>query len=343
MKKILLGLIIISGIFFSTSCSNDFDLIADWKDIPVVYALLASSDTAHYVRVEKAFLDPNTSALELAQNVDSIYYPGATVKLVDVVNNTEYPFIRVDGNLEGYQREEGVFTDSPNWLYKLKTDGVDTIQPDRRYELIVRRDETSEPVTATITTVSNVEITNPGEPSNLVSFYTVVSSTNPLPTPLPYKFKWRYNNDNTVIFDASLTFHYTEESGGSVADKSFTMKLKRGEEANLGTTRAEVSISTEDFYRFVASNIQPDNSSIRHFVALEFEVIGGNQSFSDYLSVNQANTGLTSSQLIPNFTNLSEGYGLFASIHKVTQMNFMNLTSRDSLRSGQYTGNLNFQ
>ncbi|MCC7244082.1 MAG: hypothetical protein IT269_00265, partial [Saprospiraceae bacterium] len=44
------------------SCSNDFDVAAPWKEIPVVYGLLSPQDTAHYIRIEKAFLDASEGA-----------------------------------------------------------------------------------------------------------------------------------------------------------------------------------------------------------------------------------------------------------------------------------------
>ncbi|MBK8555265.1 MAG: hypothetical protein IPL65_05590 [Lewinellaceae bacterium] len=67
------------GLLLST-CSNDFEITAPWKSYPVVYAFLSAQDTAHYVRIEKAFLSPDKSALAVAQIADSLYYP------VDAIN-----------------------------------------------------------------------------------------------------------------------------------------------------------------------------------------------------------------------------------------------------------------
>ena len=93
MKNIL-------GIFFS-ACSNDLDLFEEKKDIPIVYGLLSSTDTAHYIRVEKAFADPNGSALDVAQIPDSLYYMDAVVSLRNVQAGEEYILTMVDGNVEG--------------------------------------------------------------------------------------------------------------------------------------------------------------------------------------------------------------------------------------------------
>ena len=51
---------------FLLSCKEDFDIAAEKKDIPVVYGLLSRQDTAHYIKVERAFLVPGRSAFEIA-------------------------------------------------------------------------------------------------------------------------------------------------------------------------------------------------------------------------------------------------------------------------------------
>ena len=60
--------------FAMVSCDNELDTIEEYKDIPVVYGFISLSDTAQYIRIERAFVDPNQSALDLAQNPDSLYY-----------------------------------------------------------------------------------------------------------------------------------------------------------------------------------------------------------------------------------------------------------------------------
>ena len=79
MKKLVFAAFALVSFF---ACSNEFTLTEKWKDIPVVYGFLDQKDTAHYVRVEKAFLDPLTSALTIAKNFpDSLYYKDAAVYL----------------------------------------------------------------------------------------------------------------------------------------------------------------------------------------------------------------------------------------------------------------------
>ena len=58
-------------LFFS-ACTTDFQLEGEWKDIPVVYGFISVTDTAHYVRVEKAFLEPGGDANQIAPEADAI-------------------------------------------------------------------------------------------------------------------------------------------------------------------------------------------------------------------------------------------------------------------------------
>lgn len=335
-KKIYNSLFIIV-LFALSSCSNDFDLIADWEDIPVVYGFISIADTAHYIRLEKAFLDPEISPLKLAQIPDSIYYPDAKVKLVKTADNREYIFTKVDGNLEGYQRESGIFVDAPNWLYKLKTEGLDTLSPDTEYQLIINRSEDTEPITATTELITEINISIPPELSSL-SFTNINNGT-----PLNPKVRWSYNKENTAVFNVNLTFFYEETIDGITQNKSFIWPLAKNLRANGTLPLETVEIDSKGFFLTVASNIEEKLTATRKFLYLELEVLAGGPAFRDYLDFNQANIGLTSSQVIPNFTNMSLGYGMFTSVFTVSQNNSINDRALDSLRRGQYTKLLNFE
>lgn len=71
-------LLAVSAIF---SCKNEVKVNANWKEIIVVYGLLDPIDTVQFIRVEKAFLDEKTGALEIAKIADSLYLDSAEVIL----------------------------------------------------------------------------------------------------------------------------------------------------------------------------------------------------------------------------------------------------------------------
>ena len=70
IRKTLLILITLA---FIVSCDNDLDIIAEWKDIPVVYGILNAQDSVHYVKLNKAFLGQG-DVMSMAQEFDSLHY-----------------------------------------------------------------------------------------------------------------------------------------------------------------------------------------------------------------------------------------------------------------------------
>src|SRR5678815_3303460 len=69
-----LALLSFSSILFS-GCSTDLDPNADYKEVMVIYSILNQTDTVHYAKVNKAFLNTNSNALTIAAtSPDSITY-----------------------------------------------------------------------------------------------------------------------------------------------------------------------------------------------------------------------------------------------------------------------------
>ena len=65
--------VVFLSIVLLPGCKTDFEINDDWEDITIVYGLLNSGETTHYIRVQKAFLG-NASAYDMAQYSDSILY-----------------------------------------------------------------------------------------------------------------------------------------------------------------------------------------------------------------------------------------------------------------------------
>ena len=111
-----------------------------------------------------------------------------------------------------------------------------------------------------------------------------------------------------------------------------------------GSNSVFYDISGEEFYRFIGAELDDNGGAERIFVSLDFIVNAGTEEIYDYINIGLANTGITSSQVIPTYTNLSEGYGVFASRKKVLFEGFtLKSESRDSLANGIYTTGLGFQ
>jgi hypothetical protein len=125
MKSFFFGALALFSLAIVTNgCKDDFDPSGNFEEIPIVYGLLNQQDTAHYIRIERAFLEKATSALTLARDTNSLYFKNLNVTLEQLDNRGQtvltFPLSRVNGTLEGYPRESGIFNSNPNILYKTK-------------------------------------------------------------------------------------------------------------------------------------------------------------------------------------------------------------------------------
>ncbi len=314
--------------FLFTACNNDLVVIDNWKDIPVVWGFVSKSDTAHYIRVEKAFLDPNTSAYVIAQVPDSLYYTNATVTIRRIASDEIFTLTRVDGNLEGYPRKPGDFADAPNYLYKIKSNEIDLV-PGEKYEFSLVRNGIQTPVTAETIILPAPVIRNPSLGTSLL-FRT---NSN-------FNFDW---NDvpEAGLFDIRMRFHYSEkspETGNIYIPQSIEWSVVQGE------VDSKYKMDGVEFYKSINANIEDNPQATRLIGNVDIIIWCGGTELQDYIQVALANTGITSTQDFPEYTNLSEGKGIFTSRNYSDNMNYsLHNQTLDSLRNGSITGHLNFQ
>ncbi len=331
MKRMVICALLIS-VFAGVSCDNELDLVSDWKEIPVVYGFLSRSDTTQYIRVEKAFLDPTTSAFVIAQNLDSLYFKDAVVQLEDKTTGTRVNLEKVDGALEGYPRAAGVFASSPNYLYKIRTDKA-KIFADREYQILV-----SDPSGRLITSSS----------TKVVGDHTFAFSSPPDKITFLYdnsvNIGWRSNENTAFFYDVSMRLHIQETvSGGTgpeekILDWPIENNILRGASKNISTYVPGVS-----FYQFLASKLESKANVSRKFLYIEIEVDAGGKEIYDFLSVGQANSGITGAEYVPSYSNIDNGFGLFSSRYTLIGNNYtLSGQSLDSLKQGIYTKDLNF-
>ncbi len=325
-KKLIPGIV---AICMLAACSNELDLTAPWKDIPVIYGVLSPADTAHYVRIEKAFLDPNKSALEIARIPDSLYYSSLDAQLVNTGTGEKFTLEEVDATNEGYPRNDGVFATEPNILYKIAASQVG-LQPGQRYRLEVRRSDQLPLVTAETNIVGRPSLIRPG-PSDILKF----------PTISYYKVQW-LAAAGAAFYDLIMYIHYDEyhiSDPSNVESKTVAWKL-----AGVWTS-TEFDVAGVEFYKFLSASIQTDPTVRRTFKGIDVQVRAGGSELYEFQRVQLANTGITSAGGdLPQYTNLSEGVGIFSSSNRAAVLGLdINLETRDSLIDGSFTKSLNFQ
>jgi len=337
MKNLSL-LFVLAVILCGSACETDFQLEGEWEDIPVVYAFLSEKDTAYYVRVEKAFLQPGGDATQLAQIPDSIYYgvDDVVVALERGTNGQKYTLQRVDGRTEGYPREEGNFANEPNYLYKLPR-SVTRLRGGDQFRIIVDRGGQTAPAIAESTIIDSIEVA--GLPFSGQLGWGEYARDG--------KIEWRYYGPGARVFDLRVKFRYRETDPANPTiriDKEVTWVLNKSVERVTDQVSTQVyRFPSEAFYQFIGSTLEPLNTGTRKFDAVVIEVTAAGPEIEDYLRIAGANIGITSSQAIPLYTNVTGGVGVVSSRYKSVSAELsLDGRSRDSLFNGSYTKLLNF-
>lgn len=318
------------------SCDNDFEVIEPSEDIPVVYGFLDISQPTQYIRVERAFVDPEKSALEIAQIADSLYYPEtATVSLTNDKNANEIFLTRIDGNEEGLVRESGVFAESPNILYKVDSD-VLRIDKEAVYTMNLERGDEFNTVTASTNIVDESRFISP----NRISLDPKLNFVEDRNT----NITWSAGN-NAKIFDLYLEMNYVERMpGDSFQSKSFLWKMVSNLEKPADSPTVRYNQDGTEFFVKLAAAIPVVENIERRFSSFSLFLDGSNAELEEYLRIGIANLGITSTQDIPVYDNLSEGRGIFASTNRTyfTDLSMSTMTL-DQLVNGEITKQLNFQ
>jgi len=317
---------IVPALFLLTlfSCDNSVDILEEPKDIPIVYGILSAVDTAHYIRVERAFASDNVSALDLARDPAALYYDNATVTLIN--GNDRFDLERIDATIDGYPRQEGVFAQSPNILYKINNSDIN-LKEGETYSLEIDRNIESLPIVRASTNI--VGESSIRSPQTILNFDSNTFTS----------FSWR-EGEFSSLFDLYMDFNYRERikgSGDPYAPKVVRWKIA----SDVEVTRLD--IQGLQFYSFLAGSILADEDTERVFENVDLILDSGSAEIKDFIRVSEANLGITSSQDIPTFTNLSEGRGIFGSLYREVKENIqLNNRTLDSLKMGSITRDLNF-
>jgi len=318
------------------SCDNELNVVEDFKDIPVVYGFLSLSDTAQYIRVERAFIDESTSGLELAKIPDSLYYNNATVTIEHVRTSTQYEMTRVDGNLEGYVREDGVFAQSPNYLYKLKNSEINLI-PEEEYKFILNRGDGSELIETSTILVGESDLKVPNVTTGQPIAFNSIDFTNMI---------WA-GSPAAKIYNVIFDFNYQERELSSATPfekKSVSWQAVRNFKTDEENGRVNVQIEGTNFYAFLKGAIEENPNIERRFDNLSIRISGGGEEIDDFVQIGSANLGITSTQDPPFFSNIEGGRGLFSSTYDLV-LNDVAITNQtlDSIKDGQFTKDLGFR
>lgn len=318
------------------ACRDDFTLEGDFQDIPTAYAYLDAEDSRHFVRVQKAFLESGGNAVTNAGIGDSIYYGpnDATIILRNVTTGGETELERVDARDFGRNRADGIFTNDPNIAYTV-TNVAFPLRARDEVQLLIERPG-QETAMATTTMLEEIEILRPG---------SQVRVDNPS---RPLIMSWS-KGSAASIFDVRVIFNIRElfpQDASQNRDISLVWEVANAYVPGDNATESQVrfEVDPEGFYRFLQANLDVNPNVVRRFQDFDVQVAAAGQEVLDLRNLQNANTGITSSGVLPRYTNLVGGIGLVTSSTLSLKEGIgFDANSIDSLREGQFTRELGFQ
>jgi hypothetical protein len=351
MKKIIFSLCAAS-MFLMTSCSEKFDVAAPYKDITVVYGYLDMADTAHYIRIQKAFLDENKSAIDMARVADSSFYSNISVRIERYNSSGTNILIdsihlnRVDLAQEGYTKEAGTFFNAPNYAYKF----TNALDPRFIYRLKITNLVTGNVDSADAPVINNQLPVGSGgqgfkvdpvDESSLnidgMNFFSVlpyryyIIDASYVPTP-NYNFNGETNP--AKVAQAVIRFNWYDSN---IVTKTLTPRYYDLDAGYIGliNSNIEYKIENRSLYNGLSSGMgtAPENV-IRLLDRCDLTMYLSTSDYNNYrLAIQAQGNGLTASEIAPVYTNIKGAnvLGLFTSRAKRSGKITINERTVDSL------------
>lgn len=310
-----------------TGCKNDLDILAPYKDTTIVYGVLNAADTVQYIRIHKAFLGEG-NAYEMAQYADSFYYKSnLKVSLEEYSKGIKVNEIICvkDSNII---KEQGVFASAPNILFA--TTGNDSLNEKSIYKLVIKNTETEKTITSATNLLGKLLIAKPNNsPANFLDD--------------PYELTW-FTILNAQAYEVVIRFHYFEQKKSNPLDitaKYFDWKAAYEEHPDDDPLHEiKVVLPKLQFFKVAAAYIKADTSLKRIAGNVEFIFVAGTKDLLTYYKVNNFTTNLA--QVIPVFTNINGGLGIFTSRRKQILERTVDPATINELRTGEFTKDLGF-
>lgn len=313
------------------SCNNDLKIIAPYKEIPSVYAIITPQQPMQMIRINKVFLGEG-DANQMAKIMDSVNYKAGelTVKLERYVNGAKTtagisssgPVNEVLFRDSVIQTEEGAFNTNQRVYVtndRLFSDGV--------YKLIIKNNSTGNEFTAKTTAMDSVPLTGlppfaapfypvPYAASNPPSFYIDYSNVN---SANPYVVRTKPSNGG-FIHDLTIRVHYFDSmSGGAknfhVLDYVFPPKQLKDLERFNNTDYFNFSFRATslflEFGNMLARRQDPVGFVGRKTFKIDFISYAATQDYYDYLQFAAPSLSFAQEKVLYSNFDGKKALGLF--------------------------------
>lgn len=317
LKKILL-LALLSPFVLLTACNDEIEQIGSGEEAAVVYGLLDSNDSLHYIKITKAFVGSGNS-LVTAQIEDSNYFKQVDVIVEELTNNAvTRTWVLKDTIIPN--KESGVFYSPEQKVYFFKTslDSPLIASENVVYRMKADIENGKFEVTGQTTIVSGMNITTPNGSSSFgfMNLNTQVGG---------YKsYNINFNKGTASSIEVNLDIIIDEYIGAVPTSKKFRWNVGQITNSEGGSPSSSLAISGEQFYNTIKNKVTVNSAITKRVLrSIETRVTGASSDFAKYIAINKPSTSLAQSK--PTFTNLVSSndrtvIGVFSSRNTVTNI-----------------------
>lgn len=326
--RFILGLSCFILVF--NSCSTKVDLYAEYKDVPIIYAMLNPKTDTNYVKITRAFCGTNDdpiNAKEVALIADSSNYPcklDARIIESKCAHGSYYePTGRVIilDTITLHDKEAGTFY-SPNQTFYYTTEpfntGVDGSK--YKYRLVVVKPD-GDTLTAQTGMVGNEEF----------AIMTTGVGFQAAPSETVKKIMFRADGFAS-LYEVSMQFNYREQKNGQgmvkkSVDRSFgTRPLNEFHKIEGTDNSYYLEYSVNWLFNALAYAIGGDTiydanhpNVTRYIDDFVITISAAGDDLAYYYIANQVQAESPMS-LVTTYTNIDGGYGLFSSRTKIERV-----------------------
>lgn len=299
----IIGSIAFTFVLFS--CENEVEINAEFEEKTFALALISAQSDTQFVKITKTFLDNETSAIQLAQDPNNLYYDSLNVTISELNNSNNVvgqPF-KLSKILR--TKADGLFTTERNEVYW--TDGV--IKENTKYKLSIDKLNGQPLTTGEATVTRGINIVKPAS-VNTLSFVDIRAQVK------EYGFEFK-TTENVGDFSARIVYNYIEINNVDSTLKSIEIPLASFENPSLGVRTELFDLDGQKFFDAIEANIPVSNNPPKRLIidkAVDIIVEAADGNYTLYRDVNGPIDGLA--QTRPEYTNITNGIGLFASRSK---------------------------
>ena len=316
------------------ACRQDLDLTGPYEETTVVYGLFDIQDSVHFLRIQRGYIDSAESALIIARNPDSIYYPDGALEVVltDGSSGARYTLERISAEEAGIVKKEGLFANSAYPLYRLRA----TLNDSSRYTLQITDAGRGRSVSAQTSFLGPFKLFVPAE-GYLLNWSGDEREIITL--------SWQHSR-KAGIYDMRIRFWYSEtDSLGRSEQKEIQWKMFTNK---LVLDRSDQSLIKHDyrtiaFFQNISGRIAEDSTLTRHADSVAFEITAGGIELARLISNQKVRDGLLSGIATPYYSNIEGGYGILSSVYSLSAGAQLGEITLDSLARGRFTRHLNFR